>query len=197
MSDEKELITRSQTGDREAFAELIRQYGDRIYRLAQKVCEQAPQEADGVHQQTFVTALEKIQHFENRSALGTWLYRIAANLCFMRLRNKHHSATQSLETWSENRGTLRGMPKDALKDTAPGPAAVAARNELQEAVVHALEALPSDYRLVLTLRDIQGMSAEETAATLHLSIAAVKSRLHRGRLFLREKLRPFSPPKPA
>jgi len=70
VSDEKELITRSQTGDREAFAELIRQYGDRIYRLAQKVCEQAPQEADGVHQQTFVTALE--QNFNTLRTARPW-----------------------------------------------------------------------------------------------------------------------------
>jgi len=195
VSNEQELIARSRAGDRKAFAELIRQYGDRIYRLAQQVCTRAPAEADGVHQETFVTALEKIQQFENRSTLGTWLYRIAANLCFMRLRDKHISATQSLDVWSEKRGTLRGVPKDALKDPALGPAATAARKELQEAVVHALEALPSDYRLVLTLRDIQGMSAEETATKLNLSVAAVKSRLHRGRLFLREKLRPFSPPK--
>ena len=196
MPSEQELIERSRAGDREAFAELIRQYGDRIYRLAQQVCARASAEADGVHQETFVTALEKIQQFENRSALGTWLYRIAANLCFMRLRNKHHSATQSLDTWSEKHGSLAGAPLDSLKDPSLGPAAAASRKELQEAVVQALEALPSDYRLVLTLRDIQGMSAEETATSLNLSVAAVKSRLHRGRLFLREKLRPFSPPIP-
>ena len=112
MPSEQELIERSRAGDREAFAELIRQYGDRIYRLAQQVCARAPAEADGVHQETFVTALEKIQQFENRSALGTWLYRIAANLCFMRLRNKHHSATESLDTWSEKRGTLAGYTRN-------------------------------------------------------------------------------------
>jgi len=130
---------------------------------------------------TFVTALEKIRQFENRSALGTWLYRIAANLCFMRLRAKHHSATQPLED------------DDLLADPAPDPASSAARTELQKAVVHALESLPSDYRLVVTLRDIQGRSAEETSKILKLSIPAVKSRLHRGRLYLREKLSQFNP----
>jgi RNA polymerase sigma-70 factor (ECF subfamily) len=181
VSDEKTLIARSQAGDREAFSELIRRYEDRIFRLAQKVCARAPEEADGVHQETFVTALEKIQQFENRSTLGTWLYRIAANLCFMRLRAK--SRTMALPLDSD----------DLLEDPAPDPASAAARAELQNAVVRALEALPSDYRLVVTLRDIEGLSAEETSKILKLSIPAVKSRLHRGRLYLREKLRFFKP----
>jgi len=182
MTSESDLIKRSQAGDREAFSELVRQYEDRIFRLAQKVCAQSPQEAEGVHQETFVTALEKIQQFENRSALGTWLYRIAANLCFMRLRAKHRSATQPLDS------------EDLLADPAPDPASAAARAEMQEAVVKALETLPSDYRLVVTLRDIQGLSAEETSKTLSLSIPAVKSRLHRGRFYLREKLLSFKVP---
>jgi RNA polymerase sigma-70 factor (ECF subfamily) len=179
MTNEQVLIERSRAGDRGAFSQLVRQYEDRIFRLAHKVCAQAPQEAEGVHQETFVTALEKIQQFENKSALGTWLYRIAANLCFMRLRAKHLSATQPLDD------------EDLAADPAPDPANAAARAELQKAVVSALEALPSDYRLVVTLRDIQGLSAEETSKLLKLSIPAVKSRLHRGRLYLREKLRPF------
>jgi len=179
MDSEQQLIARSQAGDREAFAQLVRRYEDRIFRLAHKVCAQSPQEAEGVHQETFVTALEKIQQFENRSALGTWLYRIAANLCFMRLRSKGRSMTGPLDSG------------DLLPDPAPGPATAAARAELQNAVVKALEGLPSDYRLVVTLRDIQGLSAEETSRMLHLSIPAVKSRLHRGRLYLREKLRAF------
>jgi RNA polymerase sigma-70 factor (ECF subfamily) len=182
MDSEQTLIARSQAGDREAFSQLVRQYEDRIFRLAHKVCVQAPQEAEGVHQETFVKALEKIQQFENRSALGTWLYRIAANLCFMRLRAKSRSVTFPLDS------------EDLLPDPAPGPAGAAARAELQNAVVKALEALPSDYRLVVTLRDIQGLSAEETSKRLNLSIPAVKSRLHRGRLYLREKLRAFKFP---
>jgi RNA polymerase sigma-70 factor (ECF subfamily) len=181
VPSEEELIERSQRGDREAFSQLIHQYQDRIYLLARKVCAQAPQEAEGVHQETFVTALEKIQQFENRSALGTWLYRIAANLCFMRLRAKRRSVTQPLEF------------DDLLEDPAPDPASAAARAELQGAVEKALESLPTDYRLVVTLRDIQGLSAEETSKILKLSIPAVKSRLHRGRVYLREKLLLFKP----
>ena len=82
---------------------------------------------------------------------------------------------------------------DLMEDPSPGPASVAARAELQRAVVSALEALPSDDRMVVTLRDIHGLSAEETSKILKLSIPAVKSRLHRGRLYLREKLRLFKP----
>ena len=196
MTAESDLIQRSQAGDKEAFSELLRQYADRIYRLAQKVCAQAPEEAEGVHQDTFVTALEKIQQFENRSTLGTWLYRIAANLCFMRLRAKNRSPTLSLDAALDSESTRPPSGSNMLKDPSPDPASAAARKELQEAVVRALEALPSDYRMVVTLRDIQGKSTEETAALLHLSPPAIKSRLHRGRLFLREKLRPFSPPGP-
>ncbi|MFA5975251.1 MAG: sigma-70 family RNA polymerase sigma factor [Elusimicrobiota bacterium] len=191
--NESELIRRSQAGDREAFAELIRWYGDPIFRLARQVCAQAPAEADGVHQDTFVTALEKIQQFQNRSQLGTWLYRIAANLCLMRLRSKHRSAAVSLDASLQDSDQGPASFQDHLKDPAPDPVAAAKRRELQEAVIHALEALPADYRLVVTLRDIQGLSTEETAVQLQLSEAAVKSRLHRGRLFLREKLLPFHP----
>jgi RNA polymerase sigma-70 factor (ECF subfamily) len=97
----------------------------------------------------------------------------------MRLRAQSRTMTLPLDS------------DDLMEDPSPGPASAAARAELQNAVVHALEALPSDYRLVVTLRDIQGLSAEETAKILKLSIPAVKSRLHRGRLYLREKLSYF------
>lgn len=187
MDNESDLIQRSRRGDRRAFAELVHSYQDRIFRLAQKICAQAPSEADGVHQETFVTALEKIQQFENKSALGTWLYRIAANLCFMRLRAKRRASTISLDL-ALDEGREDPAP---LKDSALDPAGEAARKQLQEAVTLALEALPTDYRMTVLLRDIQGLSAEETAETLHLSVSAVKSRLHRGRLFLREKLMRF------
>src|SRR5690348_13571346 len=130
MPNERELIERSRKGDRQAFAELVRQYQDRIFRLAQKVCAQEPQEAEGVHQDTFVKALEKIQQFENRSALGTWLYRIAANLCFMRLRSKSRSGALSLDSLPAG--------QEVIPDPAPGPAGEAALRQLQSAVVQAL-----------------------------------------------------------
>jgi len=193
MATENELIEDSRRGDRAAFAELVHRYEDRIYRLAQKVCAQAPSEAEGVRQETFVTALEKIQQFENKSALGTWLYRIAANLCFMRLRAKRRSSTFSLDAALDSAEETGTSGLDRLPDPASDPVAEASRRQLQEAVAEGLGALPSDYRIVVFMRDVQRLSAEETAKALHLSVPAVKSRLHRGRVFLQQKLKSFAP----
>jgi RNA polymerase sigma-70 factor, ECF subfamily len=183
MISEEKLIHQSQNGDSEAFGQLIRRYEDKIYRLAQSVCAKAPQEAEGVAQDTFLTAFKKIGKFQERSSLGTWLYRITSNLCWMRLRKKKREPVVSLETQAQQ--------AQALEDLFNDPAKEASKRQLQQAVREALEALPMEYCLVVVLRDIQGMSAPETAKMLKLSVPAIKSRLHRGRLMLRNRLESF------
>ncbi|MDE2291253.1 MAG: sigma-70 family RNA polymerase sigma factor, partial [Elusimicrobia bacterium] len=86
-ASEAALIARSRAGDPAAFEQLVRRYEDRIHRLARNVCAGAPAEADDVYQETFLTAFKKLGNFRGDSGLGTWLYRIASNLCFMRLRS--------------------------------------------------------------------------------------------------------------
>lgn len=173
MASEADLIARSKGGDSEAFSSLISRYEDRIFNLAQKVCVGLPAEAEDVYQETFLTAFKKLPKFRAESDLGTWLYRIASNLCWMRHRKKK---AERLEPLLE-----RHHGREA------GPEEVSRKKALREAVEAALGELPVEQRLVLVLRDIEGLSGEQTAKAMKLSVAAVKSRLHRARLFLRRR----------
>ncbi len=181
---ESELIEKSKAGDVEAFSQLIRNYENKIFSLAHHVCAGMPSDAEDVYQETFLSAFKNIKGFKNRSNLGTWLYRIAANLCWVRFRKKKREPVVSI--LDRNR-TNEDEIQWEFKDWFPNPEEISRKKELLEAVAKALSELPSDYRLVLTLRDIEGLSAEETAKILKLSIPAVKSRLHRGRIYLRER----------
>ena len=183
---ESELIEKSKAGDVEAFSQLIRNYENKIFSLAHHVCAGMPSDAEDVYQETFLSAFKNIKGFKNRSNLGTWLYRIAANLCWVRFRKKKREPVVSI--LDRNR-TNEDEIQWEFKDWFPNPEEISRKKELQEAVAKALSELPSDYRLVLTLRDIEGLSAEETAKILKLSIPAVKSRLHRGRIYLRERFK--------
>jgi RNA polymerase sigma-70 factor (ECF subfamily) len=189
VEPEAELIARSKKGDAAAFSSLVSRYEDRIFNLAHKVCVGMPAEAEDVYQETFLTAFKKLSHFREDSTLGTWLYRIASNLCWMRLRKKQSEPVVPILDYPNHH---EGEPDPAtgahFKDWSDGSEELARKKVLREAVEAALGDLPVDYRLVVVLRDIQGLSNEETAKIMKLSLAAVKSRLHRGRLFLRDRL---------
>lgn len=178
------LIEKARDGDGAAFDALVRGHQDAIYRLARHVCAQAPGEVDDVFQDTFLTAFKKLRGFRGDADLKTWLYRIAANLCLMRYRRKSARPEVPILDRPDEDGILRPMD---FPDAAPSPEEAARKSELTQAVAAALAELPVDYRLVLTLRDVEGLTAEETASILKLSVPAVKSRLHRGRLFLRDR----------
>ena len=178
------LIAKARGGDTAAFDSLIRGHQDAIYRMARHVCAAAPGEADDVFQDTFLTAYKKLKGFRGDADLKTWLYRIASNLCLMRYRKKASRPEVPMLDRPDEDGVAR--PLD-FPDAAPIPEEAAGRKELTDAVAAALAELPVDYRLVLTLRDVEGLSAEETGRILKLSVPAVKSRLHRGRLFLRDR----------
>ena len=184
MQPERELIELSRNGDSEAFSRLVGRYEDRIYRLAKTVCTGLPSEADDVYQDTFVTAFKKLKAFRGDSELGTWLYRIASNICLMKRRKKK---TEPFVPLLDRRHDHDDGPAHQFRDWSPTPEEAAHKKELVDKVSGALSKLPMDYRLVLTLRDVEGLSAEETGKILKLSVPAVKSRLHRGRLFLRDE----------
>ncbi len=178
------LIAKASDGDAGAFDALIRGYQDPIYRMARHVCAAAPGEADDVFQDTFLTAFKKLKQFRGDADLKTWLYRIASNLCLMRYRRKAARPEVPMLDRPDDEGNM--SPAD-FPEAAPMPEEAARRKELTDAVAASLAELPVDYRLVLTLRDGEGLSAEDTAKILKLSVPAVKSRLHRGRLFLRDR----------
>jgi RNA polymerase sigma-70 factor (ECF subfamily) len=184
------LIEKSKQGDGEAFSKLVHLYEDKIFNLAHKVCVNAPSEADDIYQETFLTAFKKIKSFKAASDLGTWLYRIASNLCFMRLRKKRREPFVPIldaPVDGEHHEHV-GIPEKTLKTWAHDAETDHRKKELADAVNKALGLLPVDYRLVVTMKDIQGLSNEDISKALDLSVPAVKSRLHRGRLFLRDRL---------
>lgn len=181
---DRDLVERSRRGDAEAFSRLVARYEDRIFRLAKNVCAGLPAEADDVYQETFLTAFRKIQGFRADSDLGTWLYRIASNLCFMRYRKKKREPFVPLLDRPHDHD---GEPAHQYRDWSPTPEEASGKKELVEHVTRALAKLPVEYRLVVTLRDVEGLSNEEAARVLKIGVAAVKSRLHRGRLFLRDE----------
>jgi RNA polymerase sigma-70 factor, ECF subfamily len=189
MTSERELIEKSRNGDAESFERLVRRYEGRIYRLARHVCSGLPSDADDVYQETFLTAFKKLKGFRADADLGTWLYRIASNLCFMRYRRKKREPFVPLLDRPHDHDRDGAPRGPQYRDLEPTPEEAARRQELASAVSAALARLPVDYRLVVVLRDVEGLSAEETARVLELGVAAVKSRLHRGRLFLRDEFR--------
>ncbi len=189
MESEAELIIKSKQGNSEAFSSLVSRYEDKIFNLAHKVCVGMPAEAEDVYQETFLTAFKKLSHFREDSNLGTWLYRIASNLCWMRFRKKRGEPVVPLLDQSHHHDDDSDPGSGPIfRDWSDGPEELSRKKALREAIETALGDLPIDYRLVVVLRDIQGLSSEETAKVMKLSVAAVKSCLHRGRLFLRDRL---------
>jgi RNA polymerase sigma-70 factor (ECF subfamily) len=171
-------------GDKAAFAQMVAIYADRLYNLIYKLLGN-PQEAEDALQETFVNAFRNIDRFEGRSQLGTWLYRIAHNTALMRLRKKRPDTVSIDEPVTLDDGET--LPRQ-LYDWRDLPEDELLTGESLEYMDEAIQQLPETLRIVFVLRDIEGLSTAETGDVLSLSESAVKSRLHRARLFLRERL---------
>jgi RNA polymerase sigma-70 factor (ECF subfamily) len=175
------------SGDRPAFARLVDAYSPVIYRLALSMLRD-PQEAEDVLQETFLNAFRSLPRFEGRSSLGTWLHRIAANQALMRLRRKDPPTVPVEDHGAE--GEDLPLPKE-LFDWCCLPEEDFMSAEAQEQLGASLESLSPNLRAVFILRDIQALSTQETAEALGISPGAVKTRLLRARLQLRELLSPY------
>lgn len=171
-------------GDRAEFARLVETYYTPIYRLALKMLAHE-QDAEDVLQTTFLKALQHIGNFEGRSSLSTWLYRIAANEALMLLRRKRPEVSID-EDPDEAEGSLP-MPEQ-FTDWCCLPEQEFATNEAKKQLDRAIQKLPEKLRVVFLLRDIEGLSIKETSEALNLTETAVKTRLLRARLALREQL---------
>jgi len=172
------------TGDRLEFARLVETYYEMIYRLAIKMLNN-PQDAEDVLQETFLKALRGIQTFDGRSSLSTWLYRIATNEALMALRRQKPniiSTDEPLETEEGEQEPIQIVDWCCL----PEPELMSA--EAQRYLEQAVSRLSPNLRAVFVLRDIEGLSTQETGEVLNLSETAVKPRLSRARLRLREDL---------
>ena len=178
------LVARAKDGDASAFEQLVRQYDRQIFRVAQHITQNR-EDAEDITQDVFFKAYQKLDQFQGNSKFSTWLVRIAVNESLMRLRKRKTSKTVSMD---EDVHTEEGsIPRD-FAEWRPNPEQLYGQGELSEILRKTIQGLPPGFRTVFTLRDVENLSTEETAEALGLSFPAVKSRLLRARLQLRERL---------
>jgi RNA polymerase sigma-70 factor (ECF subfamily) len=175
------LVARLQAGEARAFEELVITYQHRVFGVALRMLRNSA-EAEDVAQEVFVRAHRGIAAFKGEAKLSTWLHTIAARLCLNRLAG----APRRHELHSE--GTL-----ERLAQPGADPSAAVEQSELEAALHRAVAELPDDGRIVVVLRDLEGLSYEEIAAALDLPLGTVRSRLHRARTDLKDKLERFLP----
>jgi RNA polymerase sigma-70 factor (ECF subfamily) len=180
---DSELVKLAQDGDSEAFGELVLRYENKIYRLARRMTE-TQEDAEDILQEAFIRAFKCITGFRSESRFPTWLYRITVNLALMSKRGRQ----PIVESLDEPIATAEGEIQKEIRDTGFDPLAALIAQESQEILDRAISELPPTNRAVFVLRHIEGLSTEETKKALNISTPAVKSRLHRTRLALQERL---------
>jgi RNA polymerase sigma-70 factor (ECF subfamily) len=183
-ADERAFVEALRSGAPEAFPALVDRYGDRIYNFASRMCR-SDEDAKDILQETFLATIRSVRDFRAEAKLSTWLFRIAANACRkMHRRGKFEPARRlsldELMPSEEERAMLA-----SAGDT---PEAALLRTDRREVLEAGIAALDPGYRAVLILRDLEGLSTDETAEALGLTPIAVKMRLHRARLALRARL---------
>ena len=187
---EQELIGRMQAGDSTAVADLASTYGPRIHQLALRYVKNW-EDAEEVTQDVLMKVFRKIDAFRGDAALSSWIYRITFNTAMSRLRSGR--AVRNAEQPPDQAVTGRG--EHAVQEPADWTSLaddVVMRAEMRRRLVSALTLLPTVYRIPVLLRDIQGLSTEEASAVLRVKPQTLKSRLHRGRLMLRNELGDFA-----
>lgn len=187
--DEHALIEASRAGDPAALDELVRSHQARVYNFALRMCRNV-EDAKDILQETFLGMLRSVKDFRGDSRFTTWLYRIAANACLKKRRRGVHDPQPGQELSLDDLMPRAGPDgrKPEIADWSQDAERALLRGELSEQMEAAIDRLPGEYKIVLVLRDIEGFSAEETAQMLKLSVPAVKSRLHRARVFVRGEL---------
>lgn len=182
--DEAVLVAEAKAGSYEAFEDLVNRYEKKIYRLGLNLTGN-PEDAEDMLQETFLKAFEHLSDFREDSRFYTWIVRIAINQGLMKLRKRRGSKEVRIEDGENDDGEV--IPRD-FADWRPNPEQELQRTELETILQNAAHSLPMTFRTVFFLRDVEGLSTEETAELLNLSEGAVKARLFRARLRLREEL---------
>ena len=180
-SEPKELLDRLRAGEARAFEELVKTYQHRVFGVAVRMLGSSA-EAEDVAQETFLRAHRALAGFRGDAKLSTWLYAIASRLCLNRLASGEGRMSRA-----------RAAGLDRLPAAGGEPGADLERSEREAALHRAIAELPEDRRIVVVLRDIEGLTYDEIAAALSLELNTVRSRLHRARLDLKEKLERFLP----
>ncbi len=180
-SAEKNLIDLAKAGNKKALAQLVKNYERTVYNFSFKICRDRDK-AENIMQETFYSMVKHLNQFDSKSKLSTWLYRIIANHCLMQARREKHRQFVSIdddETLFEEKYAV---------DYSRLPTKYTENEELKKILDEAISKLSPDYRMIFLLRDVEGLSTEETAEASELSVSAVKSRLHRARAFLRNEI---------
>jgi RNA polymerase sigma-70 factor, ECF subfamily len=185
--DELALVDAARKGDIAAFEELVKRYDRNVFRIAQHITQNR-EDAEDVVQDAFLKAYGNLSQFQGQSKFYTWLVRIAVNEALMKLRRRRPERTVSLDQDVETDEDT--IPRE-VADWSPNPEQQYNQAELRELLQRTIQGLPAGFRTVFVLRDVEGLSTEETAEALGLSIPAVKSRLLRARLQLRERLNKY------
>lgn len=178
------LVNAAREGDMHAFEQLIQKYDRNVFRIAQHITQNR-EDAEDVVQDAFLKAYQNLNKFQGNSKFYTWLVRIAVNEALMRLRKRKADKTVSMD---EDVETEDGSMPREVADWSPNPEQLFGQSELGDILGKTIQGLPASFRTVFVLRDVEGLSTEETAEMLGLSVPAVKSRLLRARLQLRERL---------
>ncbi len=187
--NEQTLIEASRAGDSGALEELVRSHQARVYSFAMRMCRNV-EDAKDILQETFLGMLRSIREFRGESKFTTWLYRIASNACLKKRRRGVFEPEPEQELSLDHLMPRPGADgrKPEIPDWSNDAERALLRGELSAQMEAAIDRLPREYKIVLVLRDVEGFSAEETAQMLNLSVPAVKSRLHRARVFVRQEL---------
>lgn len=190
---DRRLVRRLKQGDERAFQELVHTYQDRIFGLMYRMIGNR-QEAEDLAQEVFISVYRGVGNYRGEGRFYTWLYRIATNTCknrlkYLKVRN-FHRASDIDETPQAHTAGQDG-PAVHLQSQVAGPEQTVQGNRLQEAIQREIAALDPDHRLLIVLRDIQGLSYAEIRKITGLQEGTVKSRLHRARLALKERLAPY------
>jgi RNA polymerase sigma-70 factor (ECF subfamily) len=184
LSEELMLVQAAKGGDVAAFEELVKRYDRNVFRIAQHITQNR-EDAEDVVQDAFLKAYQNLGQFQGQSKFYTWLVRIAVNEALMRLRRRRPERMVSLD--EDVKTEDDSVPRE-VADWAPNPEQLYNQSELKDILTRTIQGLPPSFRTVFVLRDVEGLSTEEAAEALDLSIPAVKSRLLRARLQLRERL---------
>ena len=195
-TSETVLVERLRDGDGAALETLMERYASRVYRVARGITR-TDADAEEVVQDVFMTLARKIDSFEGRAALGTWIYRVATNAALLKRRGKRAELEVSLEehlpSFKED-GHREGPRSYLVADWSQTPEAEVLNGEARAILSRAIDQLPEAYRTVLVLRDVEELTNEEAARILGESVASIKSRLHRARMALREQLTRYLAP---
>ena len=184
VSDELKLVRAAKDGDVSAFEQLVKRYDRNVFRIANHITH-SREDAEDVVQEAFLKAYSNLEKFQEQSKFYTWLVRIAVNEALMKLRKRRPERFVSLD--EDVKTEDDSLPRE-VADWSPNPEQLYNQEELRDILSRTIQGLPPTFRTVFVLRDVEGLSTEETAEALELSVPAVKSRLLRARLQLRERL---------